>query len=124
MILAAEYGNQQWILQCMNGIQQCVQNSIQMLSGAPVEGNNLALGQGGQYQFPARTAQELQASRAEVADSRGVADATPQERAALDQGNVDMFEVLQQQATVRDPASQGMPTQEAPSEPRSDEWIV
>jgi hypothetical protein len=40
------------------------------------------------------------------------------------QGKVDMFEVLQRQAGLQDPASQGMPPTEVSSEPGSDEWIL
>lgn len=131
VILSRDYGNQQWILQCMEGIQQCVQNSVQMLSGAPVQGNNLAIGAGGNYQFPARTREELQATQREAAVGGTVSPATAQQQqvaqqadAAMAAGNVDMFEVLQRQAGMQDPASQGMPQQEAPSEPGSDEWLV
>jgi hypothetical protein len=39
-------------------------------------------------------------------------------------GNVDMFAILQKQAGIVDPASQGMPKQEASSEPTSEEWLL
>jgi hypothetical protein len=134
IILAREFGNQQWILQCMNGIQECVQNSIQMLSGQPPAHNAQALVPGGganQYAMPARTAAELQATKREVAHEGLVTPAVLGQREVADQadlamaqGKVDMFEVLQRQAGLQDPASQGMPPTEVPSEPGSDEWIL
>jgi hypothetical protein len=130
-MLAKVYGQQPWILQTMEGIQQCVQNSIDMLSGQPVAGNNLPIHGGGQYQFPARTAAELQATQQEAAVTGSVsAAAVPQIAAqhqaeqAIAAGNVDMFELLQSQAGMLDPASQGMPPKEAISEPATEEWIV
>ena len=131
-MLAETYGNQPWILQCMEGIQQCVQNSIQLLSGQPVQGNNNALGAGGQYQFAARTAEELQATQREAAVSGTVSAASDQQVSAqqkadmaLANGELDMFAVLQRQAGMQDPASQRTPQQqEAPSEQTRDEWLI
>lgn len=128
VILARDYGNHPWILQCMDGIQQCVQNSIQMLSGAPVSGNNVSLSQGGQYTHKARTAEELKASQEQAAVGGSTSAATVQQQqqmaqadAALNAGNVDMFEVLQRQAGVADPASQ---QPEATNAKGSNEWIL
>jgi len=131
VILSQAYGPQPWILQCMEGILQCVQNSVDLLSGQPVAGNNLALHQGGQYQFAARTREELQASQHEAANAAVVTPHDPsqgtpaiQAQRAMAAGQIDMFAMLQQQAGMRDPASQGIVAQEAPSEPGSGEWIV
>lgn len=115
----------------MNGIQECVQNSVDMLSGAPPQPSQ-PIAQGGQYAFPARTAKELQASRKEVAHAGQVSAAhasqvaaQAQAEQALASGQLDMFAVLQKAAGTADPATQGMPTQEAPaSELASDEWIL
>ncbi len=132
VILVEKYGQQPWILQCMTGIQECVQNSVQMLSGAAPQANALGLAQGGQYTQPARTAEELKATQHLVADSRTVTPAAAQQVAAQEQANqalangqLDMFAQLQQQAGMQDPATgQVAPQQESPSEPGSDEWIV
>ena len=131
VILVEKYGQQPWILQCMTGIQECVQNSVQMLSGAAPVGNAMGLGQGGQYSHPARTREELQATQHLVADQATVSPASVQVAAqaqanqALANGNLDMFSQLQQAAGMQDPATgQVAPQQEAPSEPGSDEWIV
>ena len=44
---------------------------------------------------------------------------------ALANGQLDMFAVLQQAAGTADPATQGMPAQEAPAnEPSTDDWIL
>ena len=133
VILAEKYGQQPWILQCMNGIQECVQNSVEMLSGAPPQANALGLHQGGQYQFAARTAAELQATQAQVADNGQVSQASVQQQVAAQQadaamaaGNVDMCAQRHRAAGMQDPATgQGPPQQqEAPSEPGSDKWIL
>lgn len=132
MILVQEFGQQQWILQAMSAVQNAVQNCIENLSGtmAPVV-NAEPLGQGGQYAFPARTAAELQESAAEAAHAGQVSVAREAQVAhaaqadiALANGQLDMFAVLQKQAGLQDPASQGMPPTEASSEPGSDEWIL
>jgi hypothetical protein len=132
MILVEKYGQQQWILQCMNGIQECVQNSVQMLSGAAPVHNAVGLAQGGRYTHPARTAAEIQATQEQAAVAGMVSPAAPgqavaagQAEQALADGQLDMFALLQKQAGLQDPASQGMPAQEAPvNEPGSDEWIL
>lgn len=133
MILVEKFGNQQWILQCMTGVQQCVENSIQMLSGQAVQGNNLGLGRGGQYAFPARTSQELQATQDQAAVGGAVSAASAKQQQFADQsngkatqamaeGNVDMFAQLQKSAGLQDPASQ---QHQAPAnEPPSSDWIV
>ena len=133
VILVEKYGQQAWILQCMTGIQECVQNSVHMLSGsAPIQ-NQMPIRQGGRYTQPARTAQELQATMALAADSGQVSRAAPQQRemanqadTALANGDLDMFAVLQRQAGLQDPATgQVAPQQqEAQNEPGSDEWIL
>jgi hypothetical protein len=131
VILVKHFGQQAWILQCMTGIQECVQNSVDMLSGAPPTPAQ-ALGAGGEYAFPARTAAELQASKAEADHSGQVSAAresqvVAQQQAdlALANGQLDMFAVLQQAAGTADPATQGMPAQEAPtSEPPTDDWLI
>lgn len=117
----------------MAAVQEAVQNCINMLSGtaAPV-GNSDPLGQGGQYAFPARTAAEIQASVAEAAHSGVVSNAREQQleqaqqaEVALANGQVDMFELLQKQAGLQDPASQGMPPSEVKiDEQRIDDWIL
>ena len=129
VILAEAYGQQQWILQCMTAVQEAVQNSIEMLSGQPPAGNGLGLNQGGQYQFAARTAAELQATQAEAAVGGQVSPATRQQQqagaqaeAAMAAGQVDMFAQLQQAAGLQDPASNQAPTQT--HEPTTDEWLV
>lgn len=132
MILVAKYGEAQWILQCMNAIQEAVQNSVEMLSGAPPQANAIGLNQGGRYQFAARTAQELQATQDQVADGGQVSRATPnqlQAAAQADQamaaGNVDMFQRLQRAAGMQDPATgQVAQSQEPRHEPGSNEWII
>lgn len=132
VILAQHYGQQPWILQCMAAVQEAVQNSIEMLSGAPPQGNALPIRQGGQYQFPARTAAELQASQQEAAVNGQVTHATVQQQQAAQQadaamaaGQVDMFAQLQRAAGMQDPATgQVAQRQETPSEPDSDKWLV
>ena len=135
MILVQAHGQQPWILQCMNAVQEAVQNCVELLSGSPPQGNGLPIGRGGQYQFPARTREELQASQAEAAVNGHTSPASiaqqqmlAQSEMAMAAGNVDMFAVLQKQAGLYDPASQGQPVQpqqqEAPSEPASSEWLV
>jgi hypothetical protein len=130
-VLVKEFGQQGWILQAMDACREAVQNCIQMLSGsqAPTM-NNQPLGQGGQYGFPARTAQELLASADQVAHAGKVSAAhvaqqnlAAQADQALAAGELDMFAVLQQQAGLADPASQGMPkAQEVPAD--GDSWIL
>lgn len=133
MILVKTHGQQPWILQCMNAVQEAVQNSIEMLSGQGPQGNQLPIRQGGQYSFPARTAQELQATQDQVANNGTVTPASDQQAQAAHQadiamanGQVDMFAQLQQAAGMQDPATgQVAPQQqEAPSEPTSDEWLI
>lgn len=133
MILVEKYGNQPWILQCMTGIQECVQNSVQLLSGAAPQVNALAIRQGGQYTQPARTAQELRATQHLAAESAAVTPAAAQQVAAqeqanqaLENGNLDMFAQLQEAAGMQDPATGQVAPQptEALSEPGSDEWIL
>lgn len=134
VILVERYGQAQWILQCMNAIQEAVQNSIEMLSGQAPQANAQPLAQGGRYAFAARTAQELQATQKLAAENGVVTPATRQQQLAGQQadqamaaGNVDMFEVLQRAAGMQDPATGQAPQpqqQEAPSEPGSDEWII
>ena len=132
MILVQEFGQQAWILQCMQAVQNATQNCIENLSGTQAPAMNAdPLGQGGQYAFAARTAQELQASAAQAAHAGQVSDARAQQAAAAQQadvalanGQLDMFAVLQGEAGLQDPASQGMPPTEAPNEPGSDEWIL
>lgn len=136
MILVQEFGQQPWILQAMQAVQEAVQNCITNLSGTAAPAMNaepLVPGQGG-YAMPARTAAELQASAAaaahagQVSQARaGQKQAAQQAEAALANGQLDMFAVLQQQAGVQDPASQGMPpTAPAPEvqDAGSDEWIL
>lgn len=141
VILVERYGQAQWILQCMNAIQEAVQNCVENLSGHAPQSNALALGQGGQYAFSARTAQELQQTQDQAAVNGVVSPATVQQQVAAQQadaamaaGNVDMFQVLQRAAGMQDPATGQVPVQapqqqpqqqqEAPSEPGSDEWIL
>lgn len=142
VILVERYGQAQWILQCMNAIREAVQNSIEMLSGQAPQANALALGQGGQYAFKARTAQELQQTQDQAAVNGVVTPATAQQQRfaedpriaqqaeqAMAAGNVDMFQVLQRAAGMQDPATGQVPPQqpqqtEAPNEPGSDEWIL
>lgn len=119
----------------MTAVQEAVQNSIEMLSGAAPQANAAPLSQGGQYAFPARTREELQATQQQAAVNGQVSQAHPQQLQALQQaeaamanGELDMFAVLQQRAGMVDPATQGgAPQQHAPevtSEPASDEWIL
>lgn len=134
VILVERYGQQAWILQCMNAIREAVQNSIEMLSGQAPQANGLSLAQGGQYQFAARTREELQATQQLVADNGQVSGASVQQQqaahqadAAMAAGNVDMFAQLQRAAGMQDPATgQVAPPQpqEASNEPSSSEWIV
>ena len=131
VILVKHFGQQAWILQCMTGIQECVQNSVDMLSGAPPTPAQ-PIGQGGQYAFPARTAAELQSSRQQAAHAGQVSAAHENQLAAqaqadlaLANGQLDMFAVLQNAAGTADPATQGMEAQEAPaSEPATDDWLI
>jgi len=134
VILVKHFGQQQWILQCMDGIRECVQNCVEQLSGTiapPMPAQPLVPGAGG-YAFNARTAAELQASRAQADHSGQVTAAHESQVAAqaqadqaLANGQLDMFAVLQQAAGTADPATQGMPAQEAPaSEPATDDWIL
>lgn len=132
VILVQKFGQQAWILQAMTAIQEATQNCIENLSGTmgPVVNNN-PLGQGGQYAYPARTAEELRSSSAAAAHAGQVSAAQAAQKAHADQadialanGQLDMFAVLQEQAGLQDPASQGMPPTETPNEPGSDEWIL
>ncbi len=130
--MVQEFGQQAWILQAMTAVQNAIQNCIENLSGTQAPAMNAdPLGQGGTYAFAARTAAELQASAAQAAHAGQVSDARVQQAAAAQQadvalanGQLDMFAVLQGQAGLQDPASQGMPPTEVPNEPRSDEWII
>lgn len=136
VILVERYGQAQWILQCMDAIREAVQNSIEMLSGQAPQANALALGQGGQYAFKARTAAELQQTQDQAAVNGVVSPASARQQVAAQQadqamaaGDVDMFQVLQRAAGMQDPAAaQALPQQpqqtEAPNEPGSDEWII
>lgn len=116
----------------MNGIQECVQNSVEMLSGTVAPTPSQPIGQGGEYAFPARTAAELQASQQQAAHAGQVSaahDAQVAAQAQADQalanGQLDMFAVLQKAAGTADPATQGMPAPEAPAnEPAADDWIL
>lgn len=134
MILVQEYGQQPWILQAMTAVQEAVQNCVQNLSGtmAPrMNADPLVPGQGG-YAMQARTPAELQASAAQAAHAGQVSQArsnqlnlAQQAETALANGQLDMFAVLQKQAQIQDPASQGMPpTAEVQSESGSDEWLI
>ncbi len=137
MILVKDFGEQTWILQAMTAVQEAVQNCITNLSGTvapPMNAEPLVPGQGG-YAMPARTAAELQASAAQAAHSGQVSQAREsqqqaarQAELALANGQLDMFAVLQKQAGVQDPASEGVPpTAPAPevkSESGSDEWLL
>ena len=132
LILVKTYGEQPWILQCMNGVQECVQNSIEMLSGQAPQANAMSLAHGGRYSFAARTREELQASQDQVASNGQVSAATVRQQQAAQQadqamagGDTDMFARLQRAAGLQDPATgQVAQPQEAPNEPRSDEWIL
>lgn len=133
MILVKHFGQQQWILQCMTGIQECVQNCVEQLSGTVAPSIPAQpISQGGQYAFPARTAAELQSSKQQAAHAGQVSAAHEsqvvaqvQADQALANGQLDMFAVLQQAAGTADPATQGMPAQEAPAnEPSTDDWIL
>lgn len=131
VILAQKHGNQAWILQCMTAVQEAVQNSIEMLSGAPPQTNAMAIGRGGQYQFPARTAAELQATQNQAAVNGETSAPSMQQAqimqkadAAMAAGNVDMFALLQQQAGIVDPASQGMPVQNQEAPAGDNEWLL
>lgn len=116
----------------MQACQEAVQNCIEMLSGTVAPRmNNQPLGQGGQYAFPARTREELQASAAQAAHHGQVSQAQVQQvqmaaqaDQALANGELDMFAVLQRQAGFADPASQGeaQPTPEAKG--GSNEWLL
>lgn len=116
----------------MTGIQECVQNCVEQLSGTIAPTPSQPIGQGGQYAFPARTAAELQASRQQADHSGQVSAAHESQIAAqaeadqaLANGQLDMFAVLQQAAGTADPATQGMPAQEAPAdEPPADDWLI
>ena len=120
----------------MNAIQEAVQNSIEMLSGMAPQANAMPLGRGGQYSFPARTAQELQATQDQAVVNGQVSNANVQQQqamqkadAAMTAGDRDMFAVLQRAAGMQDPATgQVAPIQpqqqEAKNEPGSDEWIL
>lgn len=136
VVLVKEFGQQGWILQAMEACREAVQNCIEMLSGAPAPTmNNQPLGAGGKYAFPARTAQELQASASEASHSGHVSQAhaaqaqlAAQADQAMANGELDMFAQLQQQANLADPASQGMPPQqpqqqETPDAGRND-WLL
>ncbi len=131
VVLVGKYGQVAWIMQAMTAVMEATQNCIEQLSGQAAPESSLPLGDGGQYNFPARTAQELQASAAQAAHVGNVSaarDAQVQHAQdadiALANGEVDMFAVLQQAAGVQDPASQGMPATEVPSEPGSDNWLL
>ena len=128
VILVKHFGQQQWILQCMDGIRECVQNCVEQLSGTIAPTAQQPIGQGGEYAFAA----ELQASRQQAAHAGQVSAAAEAQVAAqaqadqaLANGQLDMFAVLQQAAGTADPATQGMPAQEAPAnEPAADDWIL
>ena len=133
VILVEKYGQAPWILQCMNAVQEGVQNSIEMLSGPAPQANAQPLAPGGRYTMPARTAAELQASQAQAAINGAVTPATVQQQQAAQQadaamaaGQVDMFAQLQHAAGMQDPATGQVAPQpaEAPSEPGIDEWLV
>jgi hypothetical protein len=136
VILVQEYGQQPWILQAMTAVQEAVQNCVQNLSGTMAPRMNaepLVAGAGAQqYAMQARTPAELQASAAQAAHAGQVSQAranqlqlAQQAETALANGQLDMFAVLQKQAGLQDPASQGMPpTAEVQSESGSDEWLI
>lgn len=132
MILVKHFGQQQWILQCMTGIQECVQNCVEQLSGTMAPIAQQPIGQGGQYAFPARTAAELQASSQAAAHAGQVSaahDAQVAAQAQADQalanGQLDMFAVLQNAAGTADPATQGVPANEpAPAKEPTTDWIL
>lgn len=137
VILVQEFGQQQWIIQCMQAVQEAVQNCIINLSGtqAPLM-NAQPIAEGGQYTMPARTAQEIQQSAAAAAHQGQVSAAHSQQLElaaqgdqALANGQLDMFALLQKQAGLQDPASQGMPptdiqATEVTSDAGSDEWLI
>lgn len=117
----------------MTAVQEAVQNSIEMLSGQAPQANAMPISQGGQYAFPARTRQELQATQDQAAVNGDVSRASPQQVAAQQQadqamaaGQVDMFAQLQRAAGMQDPAATGgePQKQEVRSEPASDDWIL
>lgn len=123
----------------MEACQEACQNCIELLGGnaAPTM-NNQPFGQGGQYAFPARTKEELQASAAQAAHAGQVSaahvqqiQAAQQSEQALANGDLDMFAVLQKQGGFADPATQGMPPpaptpQPAQEAPKNDggEWLL
>ncbi len=132
MILVEEFGQQTWIMQAMDAVKEAVQNCIDNLSGtvAPVT-NAQPLGQGGQYLFNARTAPEIRATadaaahQGQVSQARsGQLEKVGQADQALADGKTDVYAMLQQQAGMQDPASQGAPPTEDADVSGSDGWIV
>ena len=72
-ILVRVHGQAEWILQIMEAVQNAVTNGVQRFTAAPVVGSNqLALGQGGGYQFPARTREELIDTTQVAAEERAI----------------------------------------------------
>lgn len=127
-VLIEQYGAQPWIMQIMTAVETAVDNGILNLSGgAGPMTNAQSLAAGGQYQFPARTAEELRASQAEVASHGQVSKALPHQGSAIDQGEqalangqISAYQQLQQQAGLADPASQA----QAPKQEGGNGWLL
>ena len=68
-ILIEAYGDKPWIFQIKEAIKNAVQNGIENLSGTNVTQNAHP---GGNYQYPARSREELLATQHLVADARSV----------------------------------------------------
>lgn len=67
-VLTQAFGQEQWITQCLQAVQQAVQNSIlQLRNGGQVQENAQTLKDHPVYQFHARTPGELQATQAQAA---------------------------------------------------------
>lgn len=65
------HGEMDWIKQITDGVKECVQNGVERFSGSQAPGAaTLAIGQGGNYRFPARTREEILASQQEAAQTR------------------------------------------------------
>lgn len=77
-ILLNHHGEQEWIWQIMDAVRTAVTNGVSRFTQAGAVGmNELPIGEGGGYRFPARTRDELMQTTQDAADNGQVSARSP-----------------------------------------------
>ncbi len=128
-ILVKKHGQQPWIVQVMEAVQIAVNRGVGQLGNTqPPPANGQVLGQGGEYAFPARTAEELQTTQLQAA-AQGETDPLVAfnnlHDPAAQLGGAPLVEVqpdlvLPDQTQIDPPAPLPAPK----TEPQDDEWLM